>query len=392
MKVSFVYLSQFPWKEGLTGGDRRFRDFCIGFQENGISVDVYIPSKFKKNCDVSLQPLLNINFLGCLTRIPTLHRFCFWLHLFLKIIVTRTSVLFLYNTNLDGAIFSMLIRLFRVKVIYEICDLHFTTDDNYYKKRIWQIALWIYGKTSLIIVISNYLKKMILEINKKANVYISPIHIDTHEFKEIFNNKNMTINKDWLMFIKNKIVFTYLGSFYSHEGVDILLKGFLEFKKKGDNNCVLIVGGRLSNDTYVASLQKFVQESGLQDSVLFTDWLKVDQVKDIYKISDVLCLPQIECLWNLAGMPTKLAEYSCTGKAIILTSVGDVNDYFLHKENSFVVKSDSSSEIAEAMYYLAKNNEERVKLGKGAFDLGSRSFDSKKNAKKIIETFLLNKS
>jgi glycosyltransferase involved in cell wall biosynthesis len=384
MKISFVYLSRFPWKNGLTGGDRRFRDFCIGFQNSGIDVDVYIPSKFKKDCNVDSQPNLRINFLSFFNNFPVIHRLGFWFHLLFKLYTTKTSYLFLYNTSLDGAIVSVFARLFGIKVIYEICDLHFVPKRNNIRTYKWSFALWIYGYTSFLVVISEYLKKIVLDINPNSNILLSPIHIDTNEFKNALECKKVNLSQEWLNFIQNKIVVTYVGSLYDHEGVDILLKGFEKFKRIENTECVLIIVGKLLSNPYVNNLIKFVKDNNMTDSVLFTDWLGVDEVKDIYKISDILCLPQIKCSWNLAGMPTKLAEYCCTGKAIILTNVGDVNNYFNHMQNAFFINSDSFDEIVVALNHLINNVNDRLQIGKGAFELCNQKFDNNNNSKAIM--------
>ena len=87
-------------------------------------------------------------------------------------------------------------------------------------------------------------------------------------------------------------------------------------------------------------------------------------------------------------MPTKLAEYAAMGKAIVMTNVGDVNQYFTHRESALFCEPESVESLYDAIIELIEHENLCRKLEQNSLHVARKYFDITQNGKIITDKIL----
>lgn len=169
-------------------------------------------------------------------------------------------------------------------------------------------------------------------------------------------------------------VISYLGSYWNVEGVAVLLHSAkllvdygVEFKMTLSGFCPV---GKDCDD--VGSL---IRELGLQEHVIETGWLGMDDVIDAMSAADILVVPKLDHLANVAGVATKLAEYLSIGKAVVASRVGDTLLYLQDHIDSLVCEPGNPTLLANALQQLLLDAPLRARLGMNARQTAFKFFD-----------------
>ena len=153
---------------------------------------------------------------------------------------------------------------------------------------------------------------------RKENIYIYPFTslskkdiLDKpvkHEEK-IKLRKNTPYNCDKL--------FVSIGQFIPRKGFDILLKAFNNSEMK--NNKLLIIGGGPLKEEYL----QYIKDNNIKN-IHILDFIKKDELLNIYKYSDVFVLPTREDIWGLVineamslGLPVISTNQCLAAKELI---------------------------------------------------------------------------
>ena len=147
----------------------------------------------------------------------------------------------------------------------------------------------------------------------------------------------------------SRINFLFAGKLNKKKGLDILLKAFKEISlnQKIKNKYILNIVG---NGDYYREIKKYVRENGLY-FIKILNFKTQNQIKNIYKNSDVLILPSRFEPWGLV-----INEAMNAGNAIICSDkVGSANDLVKNNVNGFIFENKNISKLASAvMKYIEK--------------------------------------
>lgn len=384
MKVSFVYTSPYPRKGGHTAADRRVRDLVRGMRGAGAEVTLAIPRFHQDKCIKESYTEFDVELFGfdIADKIFFLGRISFWISLLWNFIWKSYDVAFFYNTRVDSVLPALIMRLVGRKVAWEVCDLH-----RYLKSGNGLMAVMSYISETMmayiantIFVISSDLKKNILKINKNARINIVPILVDTKTFGGNLSTGKLRENYG---LSTHAVLISYVGGMWKHQGVADLISAFKILAAK-NNDVKLLIAGKYVKSKIHDDVLGMVYSLDLQDRVILPGWVDTDGVLEILYSSDILVLPQKRDPFTSAGMPTKLAEYCATGKAIVATDVGDLGLYLRDKENCLLCEPDNPEVLMEAIFLLASNEELRQKLSENARLLALKHFDYEVNGERIV--------
>jgi glycosyltransferase involved in cell wall biosynthesis len=131
-------------------------------------------------------------------------------------------------------------------------------------------------------------------------------------------------------------------------------------------------------------VKTWIQSLKIEQKVITTGMVVTAEVQQILNGSDILCVPQNNSNFNLAGVPTKLAEYSATGKAVIISEIGDINRYFKHLDNAYLTEPSSVESLTKGLQYLVDNQSIRSKLSENILKTATQVFDYKVNGRKLL--------
>lgn len=227
-----------------------------------------------------------------------------------------------------------------------------------------------------LICISNPLKTYFEQFHSfNKPVLIVPITVDLERFK--IRNGSIPVK-----FI------TYCGNLFGDkDGVEILIRAFAKISQKYSSYKLQLIGNTNDEKEFI-QLQKLIKETQLTDRLIFTGFIDRDLLPEMLMNSSVLVLARPDNIQARGGFPTKLGEYLATSRPVIVTAVGDIPDYITDGVNGFLAEPGSVESFAAKLSYVLDNYDVAIKVGKKGRELVDSVFDSKYQAKRILEFIL----
>lgn len=148
--------------------------------------------------------------------------------------------------------------------------------------------------------------------------------------------------------LHDKRVIGFIGSFYSYEGLEILLRALPEMLLKYPNLRVLLVGGG-PQDTYLRELAK---ELDIQNEVIFTGRVPHDQVKKYYDLIEILIYPRLSMRLTELVTPLKPLEAMAQGRLLVASDVGGHLELIRDGETGILFKAGDVQSLAEKVINL----------------------------------------
>lgn len=390
MKIAVTYTGLFPPLKGASGGDRRVRDLTLGLCQDGNEVTMYVPIWQDKGQENNDKAAYTIHYIGSnnLGKIPFINRFSFWLSLVKHTKLAKIEAVLFYGPLIDTLLATFLLRREKTFLALETCDLQSSTNkDTFFQT----ILLWLYRKgeecvpktVHLNIIISKHLDDFVKKHAPNVPTLTIPILVDNETFKPSEEKRNQ-FRKDNNI-AANEIVIAYVGGMWEIEGVHFLLEAFRDIKLKTDKKIRLVIAGSLEKKVSCTDVLGLIEQFNLQNYVITTGWVGTEVVTQILNAADILTVPQGQDEFNKAGLPTKLAEYSAIGKAIVVSQIGDVDVYFTDGVNALLTEPSNVSSLSNALLTLIENDILRAELSENARKLSFEKFNYKVNGKLILD-------
>jgi len=134
-----------------------------------------------------------------------------------------------------------------------------------------------------------------------------------------------------------------------------------------------------SDDT-MKDMLKFINVHNIKENFIITGFIK--DVRDIYSNLDILCFPSY---LNAAGRP--VFEAALFGVPSIVAIDDPKSDTIIDQETGICIKKSCSHNLADAIEYMVKNPQERLRLGYNAQKLAFKHFNIQENAKIMVEIY-----
>ena len=380
MNIAVVYQGKFPPEKGASGSDRRVRDITRGISQNNI-VYMLVPFWNKSTKENQDAGDFEIQYLGS-KKFSSIHsRLSFWSDI--KSFVKRKEInsIIFYNTTFDGIPTAQALKRRGVTVAYEICDLPSSNVTGYKKQLIRLGERYMPKSTNLNITISEFLGRKVKEAAPSTPSIRIPILVDTDTF---YNDEKKAASFRKRHHISDsEIIIAYAGGTWKQEGLKYLVQAF-ELLSKELKNIRLVIAGRLVKSPEHDDVEGLISLSNLNRQIIALGWVSTDDIVELYSAADILALPQIYNVFNIAGLPTKLAEYASMGKAIVATDVGDVNNYFQDGLNIALCNPEDPYSLKETLVEVIKDKALRLKLANGAKIIANSKFDYKVCGRAIV--------
>lgn len=221
-------------------------------------------------------------------------------------------------------------------------------------------------------VISKSLKQYYIEQGiPEERIHVINMFVDTGRFKGLKKES------------KEKYI-AYCGVVtYGKDGVDILLKSFSLFYKTHKDYKLMIIG-RGANKNEILNLHNLASYLGISERVTFTGQVSPDEMPFLLKNASILALARPDSLQNRNGFPTKLGEYLATGNPVVVTSIGEIPNFLINKENAILAKPGDSDDFATQLCWVADNYEKAKEIGIKGFLLSNEAFSYKVQSQKAL--------
>ncbi len=177
----------------------------------------------------------------------------------------------------------------------------------------------------------------------------------------------------------SKPIIVSVGVLRINKGFTYLIEAFRQIKEKIGSATLLIIGEGLERK----NLEK--QTIGISD-VYFLGRQEHDKVIEYLYASDIFVLASISTANDREGMPTSIMEAMAAGLPVVATKVGGCPYLIGDGINGFLVNSENSEALAEAVIKLINSPDLVLKMGvQNLEDIKQK--DWPKIAEKIDETY-----
>ncbi|REG81416.1 glycosyltransferase [Algoriphagus antarcticus] len=227
------------------------------------------------------------------------------------------------------------------------------------------------------IVISSHLESLLLTYTSRNKVLFIPVTMDISKFeKSEFMEKPV-------------ITLFYGGSFGKKDGLDLLLEAFEEVCEEYDT-LRLVLTGKGENVEDFIKFMTLVRASKFLNRITYKGFVPSGEYQELLNSCDIFCVTRDNSGAANTGFPSKLAEYLATGRAVIVTNVGDVSNYLIDRENALLVRPMDLSSLVEAIKYLIEHPEQINQIGSKGRIVAINRFNNRTESKKLFT--VLNKS
>ena len=207
----------------------------------------------------------------------------------------------------------------------------------------------------------------------QARFHILPMTVEVERFSHI--NRDEKQGNDYI---------AYCGNMREDDGVSILIKAFHLIDEKYPKLQLKLAGW--SNDT--PTQKELVKQLGIEDRVVFLGKISREVIPDFLGNAKLLALASPTSLRSCATMPCKVGEYLCTGIPIVVTGLGEINNYLTDGENAYLAKPDSdvlfAQKIDEALSDLEENRNRIANNGK---QVAMTYFSANSQAATLLDIF-----
>ncbi len=149
--------------------------------------------------------------------------------------------------------------------------------------------------------------------------------------------------------------FLFVGRLDASKGLDLLIAGFAELRKRLPNAQLVLVGGSQDFNPMEAQVNQWIDAHGVRDAVQMTGLIPRSETLRYYHRAHVFVLTSV---WE--GLPTALLEAMACGLPAVVTAVGGMPSVVKDDQNGYVLHERNPQLLAEL---LARAYEHRERLG-----------------------------
>lgn len=218
-------------------------------------------------------------------------------------------------------------------------------------------AKYTYQLAKKIICVSEPAKRHLVKTWQvlPEKVEVLPNGVDTELFKPAENPQAIRSGHGF----GDEPVIGFVGGFQPWHGLDLLVESFALVLKEFPQAKLLLIGDGRARPM----VDRKVQEFGVESSVIITGLMPQARVPDLLSIVDVAVLPYPKLPEELWFSPLKLYEYMASGKAIVASRAGQIAEVIQHESNGLLVEPADVKDLAQAIIWLLRSPEERIRLG-----------------------------
>jgi glycosyltransferase involved in cell wall biosynthesis len=176
---------------------------------------------------------------------------------------------------------------------------------------------------------------------KQDKVFIVPNGVDVARFVP----GESTIARDGT---RARPVVGFIGSFYSYEGLDLLLEAARRIvADRPEVRFVLVGGGREER-----RLRELCASAGVSAQVTFTGWLPHERIREAYEEIDILVYPRRRNRLTELVTPLKPLEAMAMAKVVLASDVGGHRELIEDGRTGFLFRADDVADLVARLSEL----------------------------------------
>lgn len=392
--MNIVILTDASFPEGM-GAASRIQSYSRGFIEesHGVTVLVLRPTM----SDASQMQVTQIagwhrgieyvHCSGMLTRPPQLIRRIYYGIKGLGVAIRDVAImnrrekvdccLLVSNSLAYILAFFVLSRIYRIAFVQEKSEFPFVLRSTSVPGRIYAVlyTAFVYKLFDGMFVMTDTLRKYFrTRIRKGADILVVPMTVEADRFAK--STHAGRIGGPYV---------AYCGDMSGQkDGLDILISAFARIAKKHRSIKLCLIGGT-SDPSEFGNLKNQVESLGISGKVVFTGRIDREDMPEYLCNATVLALARPSSLQSAGGFPTKLGEYLATGRPVVLTRVGEIDQYVEDDQDVFFCEPDNAFAFAERMEYVLSHPGNARRVGRNGQFKARSVFDYKAQSKRLLE-------
>lgn len=171
--------------------------------------------------------------------------------------------------------------------------------------------------------------------------------------------------------IAGKTVLGFIGSFYTYEGLILLMEAMPGVLAEVPDAQVLLVGGGPQEE----HLRKRVDELGLSESVIFAGRVPHNSVQAYYNLIDMFVYPRLSMRLTDLVTPLKPLEAMAQGRLVLASDVGGHRELIRPGVNGELFRAGDVADLSTAILGLLQDRSRWKSLHEG----GRQFVESERN-------------
>lgn len=381
MMVLFVGLSGVPYLRRAC--DNRIMAFAQLFAEIGYKVSILnrTPVKKKKEIELDLVYHSDIDFVESLSMdkpapkmLQLLIHAISYLFEFIKILrmnrVGSIDLIHVYSGHFfEFIIYRMISKVVNAKLIYQYVEFRSAVDRKslYHKINGYLCDRYLHWVFDGIISISDFLTAHIRNRAPDMPLIKIPPLCDFAYFNSISSVESPA----------RKYIF-YCGSAGYFEVIQLIIDSYKQSScMNHEIDLVMVVNGSSEE-----MLNVFDYVSGNHSIKIKTN-LHYESLIQLYKNALLCMIPLRDTIQDIARFPNKIGEYCASSCAFITTSVGDIPEYFIDKQNALLIAENSVETIADKIDWAILNESRLAEIRRESYKTGVDFFDLNSHRNKL---------
>lgn len=230
-------------------------------------------------------------------------------------------------------------------------------------------------KSDRILAVSNAMKRGIVGSTgvSSRKVDVAPNAVDLNVFYPETANRTRSI--------------LYVGRITAEKGIDILVKAMPLVLKKASDAKLIIVGPKkygFERGGYEEQLRHLIKKLRIEQHVVFTGAMSVDDLRKTYSKASVFCLPAV---WQEPFGLTLIEAMACE-TPVIGTSVGGIPEIISESKGGLLVRPHNVEELAEAITRILSDTNFALNLGRNGRRSVTKKYTFNSLAQKVYSIYL----
>ena len=145
--------------------------------------------------------------------------------------------------------------------------------------------------------------------------------------------------------LANRTVIGFFGSFYSYEGLDLLLRAVPELQRRQPDVAVLLIGGGPEE----GKLRDLEHQLGLGEAIVFAGRVTQQEIRRYYDLIDLFVFPRISIRLTELVTPLKPLEAMAQERIVVASHVGGHRELIRDRETGYLFPPDDPRSLADGV-------------------------------------------
>ncbi|MDG1331287.1 MAG: glycosyltransferase family 4 protein [Crocinitomicaceae bacterium] len=241
----------------------------------------------------------------------------------------------------------------------------------------------IMPKMDELIVVIEEMRDKFIDLYKLDEKHVTVV--SNYEKKSFAQStKNMELDESF-KFEEEVFYLVYVGGIGPMRGINTVIDGVSELKKRGQRVQFLIIGG--GNNLYIESLKKQVSDLELDREVSFLGYKPFAMVNYYMQNAQINIIPHIRNGHTDYTIPHKLFQIFLSKAPLLLSSCKPLERIVSGCDGGWVFEASNPLDLADKVEEIAKNNDEAVRKAENGYEISMNQFNWESAAEELMKLY-----